>query len=411
MNVFKEAKCAYQERKAEIASTRRLQERPAQPRRAYTIDEGASTTSSHRSRRDPNKPRTHHKRRHSGEASKTLYPAQEAVYEHAPQSPFVQNYSMHSPQSPTSPTSPGRIIWQQTARGPHAQESYFPPVPIQRSMSTGNIDMDLAYGEPPPNLFKTGDQEEVELQGLVGRVKGLLDEANCLQYTATQTISHLQRSPDAMAAVALTLAEISSLVKKMSPMVIFKLKSAAPAVFALLVSPQFMIAGGVAVGVTIVAFGGYKIVKKIQERKEIENDSIPERMIEVPADMSRIDTWQRGIAVAEAESVGTSVDGEFITPTAAYMSKLNLMDDFPASDIGSATRRKSKSRSGARSEKTEKTSKSRAPKSTTSSASHKSSKTHKTKTGEEKVSSGKSRTQGWVKEKEKKPSPLRLMFT
>ncbi|MGI4815727.1 MAG: hypothetical protein ACRYGG_20660, partial [Janthinobacterium lividum] len=131
--------------------------------------------------------------------------------------------------------------------------------------------MDLAYGEPPPNLFQRPAEDEPELKGLVGKVRGLLDEAHCLQHSVASTISTLQKNPDAMAAVALTLAEISNLIKKMPPGTIFKLRAAAPAIFALLSSPQFLIAGGLAVGVTIVAFGGYKIVKKLQAKKAEEN--------------------------------------------------------------------------------------------------------------------------------------------
>ena len=393
MNVFKEAKSAYQERKAEIVASRQVQERPRHPRRAYTMGEDMSTTSSRRSRRDPDRKRPS-TRRHSGEPPKTrsIYPASEAAFEdgiESPKSAFPPTYS--SPQSPASlrsPLSPGGISRRQTVKVGRGQDSYFPPVPV-RSLSTGGIDMDLAYGEPPPNLFTSQTQDESELKGLVGRVKGLLDEANCLQYSTTQTISSLQRNPDAMAAVALTLAEISNLVKKMSPMMVFKLRSAAPAVFALLASPQFMIAAGVGVGVTIVAFGGYKIVKKIQEKKAAENQM--EEMIELTADVSRIDQWRRGIAVAEAESAGTSVDGEFITPTAASMSKLNLRDEVEMAKTNNATR-KTKSK-GAKTAKTTKSTTSRTSKTTT--------KTKGDSTSKQKSSRS---------SKEKKPSPLRLMF-
>ena len=192
--------------------------------------------------------------------------------------------------------------------------------------------MDLAYGELPADFRHRalGVNEEVELSGLVRRCKALLDEAHCLQHTATATIAHLQKNPDAMAAVALTLAEISNLVKKMSPAMLLGLKSAAPAVFALLASPQFLIAAGVGVGVTIIMFGGYKIIKRIQERRAEEaNDAAAlegmDAMLSVE-DISRVDSWRRGIADVEAGSAGCSVDGEFITPMAASWSRLNLAE-------------------------------------------------------------------------------------
>ncbi len=240
-----------------------------------------------------------------------------------------------------------------------------------RSMSTpAAIDMDLAYGEIPPPLPAPAD-EEVELKGLVGKVKMLLDEAECAQHSVTAVISNLQKNPDAMAAVALTLAEISNIVTKMSPGVLATLKGSAPAVFALLASPQFMIAAGVGVGLTIVAFGGYKIVKKIKAKNAQDNGM--DEMLEINGDVNRIETWRRGITDVDMESVGTSVDGEFITPQAASMSREVLHDE--------RSRERKKERKGKK----------------PSSSSKSSSKSSKTVKPEREV-------------KVKKPSPLRLMF-
>ena len=235
------------------------------------------------------------------------------------------------------------------------------------------IDMDLAYGEIPPPLPLSRPEEELELKGLVGKVKMLLDEAECAQYSVTAIVANLQKNPDAMAAVALTLAEISNIVAKMSPGVITALKGSAPAVFALLASPQFMIAAGVGVGITIVAFGGYKIIKKIKAKNAQDNGM--DEMLELGPEVNRIENWRRGITEVDAESIGTSVDGEFITPQAAFMSREALH--------GERHREPKKEKKSKKSEKTSK------------SSSSKSSKTLKP-------------------EKEKKvnkPSPLRLMFT
>jgi len=141
----------------------------------------------------------------------------------------------------------------------------------------------------------------------------MLEEAHCLQHSATATIEHLQKNPDALAAVALTLAEISNLVRRMAPGALGSLAKAFPAAVALLTSPQFLIATGLGVGVVAVALGGYKIVKRIQDQRALEKE---ERLLEVPAGLDRIEMWRRGIADVEAESVGTTVDGEFITPEA-----------------------------------------------------------------------------------------------
>jgi hypothetical protein len=141
----------------------------------------------------------------------------------------------------------------------------------------------------------------------------MLEEAHCLQHSATTTIENLQKNPDALAAVALTLAEISNLVRRMAPGALGSLAKTFPAAVALLTSPQFLIATGLGVGVVVVALGGYKIVKRIQDHRAVEKE---EKLLEMPAGLDRIEMWRRGIADAEAESVGTTVDGEFITPEA-----------------------------------------------------------------------------------------------
>ena len=198
-----------------------------------------------------------------------------------------------------------------------------PPLP-KRSYSMDNIDMNLAYGEPPPNLLTAYKNDDVELRGLVGRVKGLLDEAQCVQHSVTTTMASLQKHPDAMAAVALTLAEISKVAKRMAPGALLRVRALAPSVFALLTSPQFLIAAGVGVGITVVALGGFKVIKKIQAQKEEEQSM--DQMIALGSEVSSIETWRQGVADIESRSTGTSVDGEFITPTAARLSKLNLAE-------------------------------------------------------------------------------------
>ena len=253
------------------------------------------------------------------------------------------------------------------------------------------IDMDLAYGPIPPPLPVAKQADDTEFKGLVNKVKALLEEADCLQYSVSATIASLQRNPDAMAAVALTLAEISNIATKIAPGVLTSMRGSAPAVFALLGSPQFMIAGGVAVGVTIVALGGYKIIKKIRARNAGEDPGMDE-MLEIGGDVSTIDSWRRGIAEAEEQSIGTSVDGEFITPKAFTLSKLNLNDtdtsDVREKRVGSGSRK-----SGGTKDPSE-----------------------TSRTGSKRTSRGSSRgsskgtEKGKKEKKAKKASPLRLMF-
>jgi hypothetical protein len=195
-----------------------------------------------------------------------------------------------------------------------------------------DIDMHLAYGDIHPDdlVFHrspTSGGKEAELKGLMTKLDKLMLEAHCIQHSAATIIATLQANPEAMAAVALTLAEISNLLGKMSPGVLAALKGGSPAIFALLASPQFLIAGGVAVGVTIVMFGGYKVIKKIRadaaEKKEANR--MDEALV-YEGDLSSIESWRRGIAEEEARSVATSVDGEFITPEAARVRKERIRE-------------------------------------------------------------------------------------
>ena len=186
-----------------------------------------------------------------------------------------------------------------------------------------DFDMDLAYGELPPPRYSSGTAaDEKELKNLMTRVTTLLDEAHCVQHSVSTTIATLQKDPDALAAVALTLAEISNVVAKMAPAALTTMKGSFPAVFALLASPQFLIAAGVGVGVVVVALGGYKIIKKIRARNSDDDDNVDElQEIDLDVEVDRIDAWRRGVTDIDTASVTTSVDGEFITPEAAAIRR------------------------------------------------------------------------------------------
>jgi hypothetical protein len=194
----------------------------------------------------------------------------------------------------------------------------------RRSYTAPHVDMDLAYGDFHHSSLQQHSPEG-DLNVLVKKAKMLLVEADCARHSVSATVAHLQKHPEAMAAVALTLAEISKIASKMAPAALAAMKTSAPAVFALLASPQFMIAAGVGIGVTIVMFGGYKIIKQIKAADNSKQNSMDE-MMALNTDVSRVETWRRGVADMEATSVGTSVDGEFITPTAAAMSGILVSD-------------------------------------------------------------------------------------
>jgi hypothetical protein len=191
--------------------------------------------------------------------------------------------------------------------------------------------MNLAYGELPLELHTSNPKDAAkaqELKATMSKLDSLLLEAHCLQHSATAIITSLQANPEAMAAVALTLAELSNILAKMSPGILTALKGSSPAIFALLASPQFLIAGGVAIGVTVVMFGGFKIIKKIQANAAAakEANRMDTALVYDDIELSSIDTWRRGIVEAEMQSVGTSVDGEFITPEAMQQKKERIKE-------------------------------------------------------------------------------------
>ncbi|KAL8728905.1 MAG: hypothetical protein Q9181_005182 [Wetmoreana brouardii] len=378
INVFKEAKAAYRERKAEIVAGRQYELEEKQARRAlkaHAIDDDRSSRASRESsRRKSSRPRPLTHRYYSDSVASS-----EVRSKPSPTSPL-----RFEADGMSTPSSPRALTRRHTDRGDAPKSPS-----VSRSMTSPcTIDMDLAYGDIPPPLEVARADEEVELKGLVNKVKMMLEEAECLQYSATAIIASLQKNPDAMAAVALTLAEISNIASKMAPGALMALKSSSPAVFALLASPQFMIAAGVGIGVTVVALGGYKIIKKIKA-KHAEDDPGMDELLEIGGDVSRIDSWRHGIAEVQAESVGTSVDGEFITPQAAALSRLNLNEESVVGSRHKSSRRPASEKESSRSSKASRDGHSNHSKS---------SKTRKEK-GEKRG-----------EKKEKKPSPLRLMF-
>ncbi|OQE47179.1 hypothetical protein PENCOP_c001G07776 [Penicillium coprophilum] len=316
--VFSHAKNAYRERKSAFQSERNAkiaEQQALQGLANYQIDDSPSVAPSRRSR--GTRSRHHSGRSHRASShyddGQTVVSRRDSHYE--PPQTIARRHTHHDVAIRDAPRP-------STAR----------------SRSDAHIDMDLAYGDAshaalsrynPPE--PQNDQQQ--LDSLVNRAQWLLEEAHCVQHGATATIAHLQKNPDAMAAVALTLAEISNLGRKMAPAALTALKSASPAVFALLSSPQFLIAAGVGLGVTVVMFGGYKIIQRIkagaigEEGKpaEPETEMEMEEMMELNTDdLSSVEMWRRGVADEQAHSVGTSVDGEFITPTAAAMSGIDV---------------------------------------------------------------------------------------
>jgi len=168
-----------------------------------------------------------------------------------------------------------------------------------------------------------------------------------------------------------------------------------------------MIAGGVAVGVTVVALGGYKIIKKIQAQRDDDFAAIPmaarsRRIDEVhdtheldelePQELSRVEIWRRGIADVAEQSAGTSVDGEFITPGASrHLIDAGVLDE---DDLKSRRSARSKRDTESRAPKSHRAKSERSVKTS------KTSDTRRSKTVKESSS----------RKKEKEPSGLKMLF-
>ena len=396
VGVWKEARAAYKERKAEVVASRVGS--PLSPGSPRTL--GPASPRDDRSHASSRGHRSHrHGRRHSHDSERRSSPGSPRTAPVSPSSgyatPLASPLLDRRSSTPSTPTIKRSFTDKdqslQLMRPPPPPRSYTTP-------STQTIDMDLAYGDLPGSLPLSTRGQEEEVKGLVSTINRLLEEADCLHHSATKTIAMLQKNPDAMAAVALALAELSAVAKKMAPTALANVSRGAPAVFSLLASPQFLIAGGVAVGLTIVAFGGFKVIKKIKAQQAKEDPGMDE-MLEVGTDVSRIETWRRGIAEEQASAIESSVDGELITPQAAALSRLNLGESRRSEISNKHSRRHHSSEKSARSSSR---SESKASSKAHSQADSTVSSKHSTSSAKGKDSRAKS---------VKKPSPLRLMFS
>ncbi|EWC46390.1 hypothetical protein DRE_04333 [Drechslerella stenobrocha 248] len=129
--------------------------------------------------------------------------------------------------------------------------------------STGQLTVrsmtDLSLPPPPPEV----DEEEDHLTALFTQVQDIIDHAAAAQSSVITLVEALRRDPETLAMVGITLAEISTIIAKMSPAALAGVKLSWPMVFTFLASPQFAIVAGVGIGTTIILLGGYKIIKKM----------------------------------------------------------------------------------------------------------------------------------------------------
>ncbi|KAI1798707.1 hypothetical protein F4811DRAFT_547477 [Daldinia bambusicola] len=372
INVLKEARASYQEKKAALKAERAIKRSetidiPSASRyydgieydewhRRPSHDDAASQATSRRS---------HRSKRSASQAGTALTERNlktlTEVSSTAPSRPPVTYRSPYAETAPRDMTLSRPTLAHAQTMPIYTEEPVGYDsgrmVPLPRSTSDPasrekgkDVDMNLAYGSLPPDLEERVDLDPVhknveknveterEAMSIIEKIENLLTEAQCLHHTATHIIQHLQGNPDAAAAVALTLAELSALLGKMSPSFLAVLKGGSPAIFALLASPQFLIAAGVTVGVTVVMFGGWKIVKRIQEANtaaaapmafpayqpgpsEANRSQYPESEVSagfdealvIEEELSSIEIWRRGIAPFGEDE---QADLELISPEA-----------------------------------------------------------------------------------------------
>lgn len=193
----------------------------------------------------------------------------------------------------------------------------------ERSASTGDMENEPEPAETPPLLPKRKKNDVGQLTVEVSKLQMLLDEASCVQHSATETISGLTKDPARFAAVACSMGQISKIVRKMPPGTLTALKGAFPVVVALLLSPEFMIAAGVGVGVTVIALGGYKIVQRV--KRKTADKAIADKPLDIQKlqeldtrEVEQIKVWRQGLAI-EDSGVSTPVEAEFATPAAEQL--------------------------------------------------------------------------------------------
>ncbi|KAI1131125.1 hypothetical protein F5Y10DRAFT_90296 [Nemania abortiva] len=385
ISAFKEAKAAYDEKKAAVRAERAVRRAqtydiPVAPRYDQDPnygyehgqggnDDGVSQTSSRRSHRSKHSRASRHRsasqsrpaltegnlRTHSEVSSVT--PSRPPV---AYRSPYAEtaprDMVLSRPTLARAPTMPATTEVMapepMPMENPLIHRSRSQPALLPETGKKKEIDMNLAYGNIPPDLADRVDldpayksiEKEHKARSLMEKIEDLLVEAQCLHHTAQHIIEHLQGRPEAAAAVALTLAELSALLGKMSPAFLGVIKGGSPAIFALLASPQFLIAAGLTVGVTVVMFGGWKIIKRIKEAQEAEVTRMPAAAFEadpaqpqqqqqpvnppypvsegsqgfdealvVEEELSTIETWRRGITPFGEDE---TADLELISPEA-----------------------------------------------------------------------------------------------
>ena len=106
------------------------------------------------------------------------------------------------------------------------------------------------------------------LTAMLLRLTDILDTFDCLNASIATLVASLQKDPDAIAMIGLTLAEVAAIVAKTAPGVIIAAKAAFPIIFSLLASPQFLVTAGA----SVIMIGGYQIIRRVTGMGAAEED-------------------------------------------------------------------------------------------------------------------------------------------
>lgn len=257
-SAFKSAREAYKARKAEIASERigeatqrRLEARAAIAAAAAAAPSSSSSTSSRREHRS-HKLITAAEDGTADESQRKKDKKRSKSRKHRDDPEGSSRSggrrgSADTMQTETTLITPGAA---QAAQAAQAQSAQLAMLHHNASLLT------LA----PAAMFLGDDPLAETLQGLLMTLQNTIDEMSCITAGIGALIAELQKVPDTLAVVGLTLAEISTLVAKISPAAIMGMKSAFPIIFGLLSSPQFAVVAGVGMAATVVVLGGLRIV-------------------------------------------------------------------------------------------------------------------------------------------------------
>lgn len=208
----------------------------------------------------------------------------------------------------------------------------------------------------PAALLAGGDPLADTLQLLLMQLQNTIDELSCITAGIGALISELQKVPDTLAVVGLTLAEISAIIAKISPAAIMGMKAAFPVIFGLLGSPQFAIVAGVGMAATVIVLGGYKIIKNVVGAGPARDPEEEERDLDLEFGVTTVPDLPDEIeepvtARAPAQSPRRAIMPP-PTPLEIGLNSLNIQDD------GMRERRTTKRRDSERSVKPAKSEKS-----------------------------------------------------